>query len=175
MSSVSPEFAIHVPSEYDCHFISKNKDQIAQLLTQLYLAETQTQLIVVYSDLQNLKDIVLTKKLAKFESRNSKHAMQQSISDTKDILKKLDENPSPIDMNNMNTKVEEFQGCEIVYTPVVENGARESEDYAEDEEETNNENTNPNDNGNSIAMYQSLVYGNQQLLLREENKLKNTQ
>eukprot|EP01083_Nonionella_stella_P076356 208005_1 len=165
MSSISPEFAIHVPSEYDYHFISKNKSQIGELLQQLYYKETQSKLIVIHSDLKHLKDIVLTKKLAKFESTNSKHAMQQSIAD----LKRLEENPPPI---QTNTTVEEYEGCEIVYSPIVDNG--DNEDHIEEENDENacpNHNNDADDNAKDIALYQSLVYGNHQLLLRQESKL----
>eukprot|EP01084_Bolivina_argentea_P280516 479736_1 len=92
LSAISPEFAIHVPSEYDYHFASKNKDKIAEFLKQLYAEETGGKLLVVYSELRHLKDIILTKKLAKFENRNSKHAIQETITSMKDVLDEIDAN-----------------------------------------------------------------------------------
>ena len=68
LSALSPEFAVHVTSEYDYHLCSKSKDKITEVLTDLYKKETMgNKLLVVYSELKHLKDIIVTKKLAKFE------------------------------------------------------------------------------------------------------------
>mmetsp|Transcript_28619 Transcript_28619/g.45253 ORF Transcript_28619/g.45253 Transcript_28619/m.45253 type:complete len:202 (+) Transcript_28619:41-646(+) len=91
LSAVSPEFAIHVPNEYDYHFLSKNKDHIANVLKQLYEQQTEEKLLVVYSEMKHLKDLILTKKLAKFENHNSKNAMKENITSTKDVLAEIDD------------------------------------------------------------------------------------
>eukprot|EP00483_Globobulimina_turgida_P010683 UN10704 len=104
LSAISPEFAIHVPSEYDYHYQSMHKDKIAELLKVLYAKETNDKLLVVYSELRHLKNIILTKKLAKFENRNSKHAMQETIISMKDVLEEIDNNqyqPSSSDSNDI--------------------------------------------------------------------------
>lgn len=67
LSQTSPEFAIHVPTEYDYHLASKNKDVIADLLKELFFNDTKSNLLIIESELKHLKDIILTKKLAKFE------------------------------------------------------------------------------------------------------------
>eukprot|EP01083_Nonionella_stella_P195827 720979_1 len=143
LSALSPGFAIHVPSEYDYHFISKQKDEIAEIIQKIYFKETMSKLLIVYSELKHLKDIILTKKLAKFENRNSKHAMQETITSMQNVLQEIDDNQ--IDDNEED---EMYQKHGIVYSPVV------------DDEE--------NENGN-IAVYQSLVYGNDQLLMQQNN------
>ena len=74
LSAISPEFAVHVTSEYDYHFCSKSKDKICEVLTDLYKKETTgNKLLVVYSELKHLKDIIITKKLAKFEVYDNKY------------------------------------------------------------------------------------------------------
>ena len=67
LSKSGYEFAIHVPSEYDYHFASKNQQIIAQLIVDLYKKDTGAELLVVQSELKHLKDIILTQKLAKYE------------------------------------------------------------------------------------------------------------
>eukprot|EP00483_Globobulimina_turgida_P012197 UN12219 len=92
LSAISPEFAIHVPSEYDYHYESKNKDKIAELFKRLYAEDTNSKLLVVYSELRHLKDIILTKTLSKFENRNSKHAIKETMISMKDVLEEIDQN-----------------------------------------------------------------------------------
>jgi len=72
MSAGGPEFAIHVPQEYDYHLASKNKKVISEIISELFLQETKTELLIVESELKHLRDIVLTKKLAKFEQQHDK-------------------------------------------------------------------------------------------------------
>ena len=67
LSTQGPEFAIHVPSEYDYHFASKNSSIIAETLRDLYSKQMDKPLLVVVSDLKHLKPLILTKKMAKFE------------------------------------------------------------------------------------------------------------
>merc|ERR1712154_396617 len=85
------------------------------LLQKLYLRETMSKLIVLYSELRHLKDVVLTKRLSKFESTNSKHMMQQTISSIKGIFKELDENE--INQNQMvdTPQTDECDAYDIVY------------------------------------------------------------
>eukprot|EP01084_Bolivina_argentea_P278945 476780_1 len=151
LSALSPEFAIHVPSEYDYHFISNQKDEITEILQDIYFKETKSKLLVVYSQLKHLKDIILTKKLAKFESRNSKHAMQQTITDMKDVLKGIDNDQ--IDENIENEEDEMMVKYGIIYSPPID----------DDDEENEKQN---------VAVFQSLVYGNDQLLMQQNNTHK---
>ena len=67
LSKVSIEFAIHVPSQYDYHLCSKNKEKIVEVLQGLYEKKTNKKLLIVKSEQEHLKDIILTKKLAKYE------------------------------------------------------------------------------------------------------------
>jgi len=81
LSSSSPEFAIHVTQEYDYHFISKkNQEKIAEVLQYLYHQETDKKMLIVYSPLQSLKDVIVTKKLAKYEDENIKMGMEIAVS-----------------------------------------------------------------------------------------------
>mmetsp|Transcript_47086 Transcript_47086/g.78155 ORF Transcript_47086/g.78155 Transcript_47086/m.78155 type:complete len:213 (+) Transcript_47086:29-667(+) len=84
LSTVSVEFAIHVPSEYDYHLASKNKQQIADALADVYQKVTGKELLVIESEMKHLSDIIMTKTLAKFEDHNSKNKMKESMN-TKDV------------------------------------------------------------------------------------------
>eukprot|EP01083_Nonionella_stella_P046851 125467_1 len=92
LSAISPEFAIHVPNEYDYHFASKSKDKIADVLAQLYAQETKGKLLIVFSELRHLKDLIVTKKLAKYEQKRSKHVMQETMESVTDVLQEIDDN-----------------------------------------------------------------------------------
>merc|ERR1712187_18258 len=80
LSTTSPEFAIHVPSEYDYHLYSKNSKIIAETIQKLYSKLMNGKaLMVVNSEQKHLKSLILTKKMAKFEDGKAKHEHQQTI------------------------------------------------------------------------------------------------
>eukprot|EP01084_Bolivina_argentea_P138424 243697_1 len=148
LSECTNEFAVHVPSQYDYHFVSQNKNKIAQILKKLYYKQTMSRLIVVYSELKHLRDIILTKKLAKIEGRNSKQIMKETIACLKDDIMTMNEN------NEIETpNTEEIEEYEIVYKHDIDD-------------------SNSND-VTDVAIYQSLVYGNHQLLLQQNSKIDN--
>merc|ERR1712228_434047 len=91
LSTTSPEFAIHVPSEYDYHFASKKSKIIAQTVKDLYDKQMDKPLLVVNSELKHLKPLILTKKMAKFENDGAKHAHQQTIHAFSDLEQEQNE------------------------------------------------------------------------------------
>eukprot|EP01083_Nonionella_stella_P096606 271637_1 len=170
LSSMTPEFVIHVPSEYDYHLISKNKIQICEQLQSLFFKTTMTELMVVYSELQHLKSIVLTKKLAKYEDTQSKHHMKESMGN---VLKGVDPNElddqddeqNQIDANQLNPNQNETEedGGDDNLGGVNNNKNIPIDRYASLASQSALNNA-PHDD---IAVYQSVVYGNDQLLLRQ--------
>ncbi|ETO20739.1 hypothetical protein RFI_16479 [Reticulomyxa filosa] len=67
VSTTSPEFVFHVPSQYDYHMASRNKTVIADKLAELYSKlKDGEELLIIQSELKHLKDLVLSKKLAAY-------------------------------------------------------------------------------------------------------------
>merc|ERR1712154_274253 len=88
--SKSTEFVIHILSEYDYHFVPNDhatQRQIGQILKQLYVCETQSVLLIVHAECKHLAKLVMTKKMAKNESRNSKIVMRASMMLVEDQMK----------------------------------------------------------------------------------------
>lgn len=60
--SKANEFTVHVPSSYDYRFSSARRDEIVDLLKQLYLIQTKQNCPVFHTQAKDLKDFTTTEK-----------------------------------------------------------------------------------------------------------------
>ena len=68
VSKTSPEFAIHVPSEYDYRYASaKNKMVIAEMISERVINNYNQPCAIAETELKTLKDVVISKKLSKID------------------------------------------------------------------------------------------------------------
>jgi len=72
-SKTSDEFVIHIPDEYDYRFKSGRKEKICDILGTLYKAlqtkERKVKLPISFIDQSDLKDMALTKAMARMQTR----------------------------------------------------------------------------------------------------------
>jgi len=74
MSTLSNEFVIHIPNEYDYRFKSPQKKKLIDTLATLFEIITKTKLQVNNADVVDLKDMTLTK-----EKANQKKTVMETI------------------------------------------------------------------------------------------------
>eukprot|EP01083_Nonionella_stella_P230725 815315_1 len=72
VSQCSNEFVVHVPEEYDYRFKSHKKIEISRKLCEIVLEHCETPLKCVLTEKNDLKQVMLTKKAARLESRDDR-------------------------------------------------------------------------------------------------------
>jgi len=97
-SKTSDEFVIHIPDEYDYRFKSGRKDKICEVLTVLYKEIMKDKkLSVTFIDLADLKEMALTKAMARLQTREDILKRKQKLAAEEHDSDKEERETSPDD------------------------------------------------------------------------------
>jgi len=81
-SKISDEFVIHIPDEYDYRFKSAKKDKICEVLAMVHKeanSDKKIKLPITYIDQPDLKDMAITKAMARMQTREDILKRKQAL------------------------------------------------------------------------------------------------
>jgi serine/threonine protein kinase len=81
-SKISDEFVIHIPDEYDYRFKSAKKDKICEVLAVVHKeanGDKKVKLPITYIDQPDLKDMAITKAMARMQTREDILKRKQAL------------------------------------------------------------------------------------------------
>jgi len=81
-SKISDEFVIHIPDEYDYRFKSAKKDKICEVLAMVHKeanGDKKIKLPITYIDQPDLKDMAITKAMARMQTREDILKRKQAL------------------------------------------------------------------------------------------------
>ena len=115
--SLTDEFALHIPEEYDYRFKSKNKDRIVQVLSELYLKKEGKKLAIQKIKSQDTADKVVTKDKARIMTREDRLARFRKLMDVSyedEIRDAKDTVTSQLMNSSEKSKPDDFEFLKVI-------------------------------------------------------------
>eukprot|EP01084_Bolivina_argentea_P312073 540262_1 len=131
ISTISEEFVIHIPDEYDYRFKSINKERLSIVLCKCYLNKMNTELLINHISQSSLLSVTVTKDAVRLQTREQRMIRYRQLLESYQQLNDSDEedvveikNAQPIKRNTIirniikntktNVRPEDFEFLKVI-------------------------------------------------------------